>query len=312
VTDNPDELFPVQIQADWYAQPDHAGFYLAWKKGFYAERGLKAEVLPGSPNDNTRQKVALGDVTFGVARLEDVIMAIDRGLPLVAVGAYMQRIPLSLMVHADQPIYSVAEIGDRLVMTSAGSLFLPRLEKRYGISLNTIPHTRSIANFLTEPELVQQCYLTNEPYFVEKAGVDVRVLPLYEAGLDSVRVIYCRKAFVDEHPEVVMATVEASHRGWLHYIASDEYMLAHEAIAERNPELDFEFMEWTRGKMLEKQLVTGDPAAGSTLRSISRERVQKMADELTELGLVKRAYTAEEIAAWEIIDPIMAKPEPSL
>ncbi|MBC2607949.1 ABC transporter substrate-binding protein [Pelagicoccus albus] len=307
-----DEANAVQIQADWYAQPEHSGFYLAWKKRYYEAAGIVMEVKAGGPNDNTRQKVAQGTVTFGVARLEDVIMAIDRGLPLVAVGAYLQRIPLSLMVHADQDVYSVTDIGDRPVMASAGSLYLERLEARHGVSLNTIPHMRTIARFLSDKELVQQCYLTNEPYFVEREGVDVRVLPIYNEGLDSFRVLYTRTDLVKEDPDLIEKVVAISHRGWAEYIAEgDGYEIAHAAIKEMNPEQDLEFMKWAREQMLSHGIVTGPSGQVEDLRSVTRERVQEMADELLNLGLVSRKYLADEIMAWEVVDKVLEKPIPS-
>lgn len=305
-------LRKLQIQADWYAQPEHAGFYLAAAKGYYKESGFDMEVLAGGPNDNTRQKVAQGEVTFGVGRLEDVIMAFDRGLPLVAVGAYLQRIPLSLMVHSEQPVYSVEDIGERLVMATAGSLYLPRLEARYGIALNTIPHMRTIARFVSDEDLVQQCYLTNEPYFVEQAGVDVRVLPMFEAGIDSFRVLYTRREMVTDHPELVQQVVAQSHRGWAEYIAdNNEYEIAHHAIKERNPSQELVFMAWARQQILKHGIVTGPSMKVDDLRSVTRERVQEMADELLSLGLVGRPYMAEELVAWEVVDPVLEGPIPS-
>ncbi|MEM9159763.1 MAG: ABC transporter substrate-binding protein [Verrucomicrobiota bacterium] len=299
----------LEIKADWYAQPTHAGFYLASANGYYADAGLMVEVQSGSPNDNVRQLVAQGEIAFGVGRLEDIIMAIDRGLPLAVVGAYLQRIPLSLMVHADQEIYHVKDIGDRPVMATVGSLYLPRLEAKHGISFNTIPHMRTIARFISDKELVQQCYLTNEPYFVEKAGVVPRVLPLFDAAVDSFRVIYCRRSFAEANPEVVEKVVSLSHRGWAEYISEgDIFETAHRAIKERNPELDMEFMAWAREQMIAYGIVTGGDSDVAALRGIDRERVQEMCDELLDLELVKRRYDSEEIAVWSVIDRVLSKP----
>lgn len=301
----------VQIQADWYAQPEHAGFYLAEVKGYYQAEGIDLEVRAGGPNDNTRQKVAQGEVSFGVARMEDVIMAIDRGLPVIAVGAYLQRIPLSFMVHADQPVYSVTDIGDRPVMATSGSLYLQRLEARHGISLSTIPHMRTIARFLSDKELVQQCYLTNEPYFVKKAGVDVRVLPMFEAGVDSFRVLYASNSLVEERGGLVEKVVTLSHRGWADYISEGGgFELAHAAIKEMNPEQEMEFMAWAREQIIQRGIATGAVGEVPALRSITRERVQEMADELLDLGLVKRRYLANELVAWKVVDSVLSKPIP--
>ena len=39
-------LTQVKLQADWYPQPEHGGFYNAIVKGYYRQEGLDVQILP--------------------------------------------------------------------------------------------------------------------------------------------------------------------------------------------------------------------------------------------------------------------------
>src|ERR1700685_760828 len=41
-------LTKVTLQADWYPQPEHGGFYAALVKGYYKDEGLDLTIQPGS------------------------------------------------------------------------------------------------------------------------------------------------------------------------------------------------------------------------------------------------------------------------
>jgi len=42
-------LTRITLQADWYPQPEHGGFYTALVKGYYREEGLEVSIRPGGP-----------------------------------------------------------------------------------------------------------------------------------------------------------------------------------------------------------------------------------------------------------------------
>src|SRR5262245_11288878 len=75
-------LTKVRFQTDWYPQPEHGGYYQALAKGFYKEEGLEVEILPGGPNAQVKQQVAMGQADLGMTNGDDVIVAIARGLPI--------------------------------------------------------------------------------------------------------------------------------------------------------------------------------------------------------------------------------------
>src|SRR6267143_6068258 len=86
-------LAKVTLQADWYPQPEHGGFYTALVKGYYREEGLDLIIVPGGPFAVASKQVASGAAQFGMDSSDHVLEGVSEGEPLVAVAATMQRDP---------------------------------------------------------------------------------------------------------------------------------------------------------------------------------------------------------------------------
>ncbi len=87
----------VSLRLKWLAQAQFAGFYVAKAKGFYDQGGLDLTINPGGPNLNVETLVASGNDTFGLAGgTETVLLAREKGLPLVCIGVTVQNTPVHL------------------------------------------------------------------------------------------------------------------------------------------------------------------------------------------------------------------------
>jgi NitT/TauT family transport system substrate-binding protein len=92
-------LTRVTLQADWYPQPEHGGFYTALAKGYYRDEGLDLSIQPGGPYVVVPQQVAAGAAQFGMASSDQILESVGDGQSLVAVAATMQRDPQGIMVR---------------------------------------------------------------------------------------------------------------------------------------------------------------------------------------------------------------------
>ena len=52
----------------------------------------------------------MGKVSLAMGRSDDVLLAVQQGLPLVIVGAQMQHDPQALMLHDNDPAKSFADL----------------------------------------------------------------------------------------------------------------------------------------------------------------------------------------------------------
>lgn len=296
------ELRKVVLQSDWFPQAEHGGFYQALAKGFYRHAGLNVEIRPGGPGVGIKVPVATGDVDFGLNRSDDVIMVASQGLPLVMVAAVFQHDPQALMVHADSPVKTFKDLKGRSVTASVGMTWIPFIQKKYGIKFDLKPNPYSIAGFLAEKETIQQCLVTNEPFFAQQQGVHVRTLSLADAGYDVYHTIICRRELVRLAPDVVRVFVNASIRGWRDYLDGDPTP-AHEMILKRNANMTREQLEFSRAEILIRQLVTGDRDRGEDIGQLSLGRLADQRDVLLDLKVLDASLPISGIATRDFLPP---------
>lgn len=296
------ELRKVVLQSDWFPQAEHGGFYQALAKGFYRQAGLNVEIRPGGPGVGIKVPVATGDVDFGLNRSDDVIMVASQGLPLVMVAAVFQHDPQALMVHADSPVKTFKDLKGRAITASVGMSWIPFIQKKYGIKFDLKPNPYSIAGFLAEKETIQQCLVTNEPFFAQQQGVQVRTLSLADAGYDVYHTIICRRELVRLAPDVVRVFVNASIRGWRDYLDGDPTP-AHDMILKRNTNMTREQLEFSRAEILIRQLVTGDRDRGEDIGQLSLGRLADQRDVLLDLKVLDASLPISGIATRDFLPP---------
>jgi NitT/TauT family transport system substrate-binding protein len=286
----------VVLQSDWFPQAEHGGYYQALARGFYAEAGLDVTIWPGGPGAGIKLKVARGDADFGMLRSDDVILAVSRDMPLVMVAATMQHDPQALMVHADSPVRTFQDLDGRAVIGNVGMAWFPYLENKYGIRIERRQNTYGLGEFLANPATIQQCMVTNEPFFAAKQGRKVRTLPLSDSGYDCYQVLFTRRDVVRQSPEKIRAFVGASIRGWRDYLEEDPSP-AHDLILQRNPDMTRELLEFSRGELKRRSYVHGDAARGEDIGQLSVARLTEQVETLLQLKILERPVAVADAAS---------------
>lgn len=276
----------VVLQTDWFPQAEHGGFYQALAKGYYREAGLEVDIRPGGPGAGIKLKVAKGEADFGMLRSDDLLIAASRGMPLVMVMASMLHDPQALMVHEGSPVKTFRDLDGRVVIGNVGMAWFPFLEKKYGIKIDKRQNTYGLGEFLVDPEAIQQCLVTNEPFFAEEHGQKVRTLPLAETGYDCYHTIFCRRELIQSSPEVVSAFVSASIRGWKDYLDGNP-AAADEMILKRNPQMTQALLQFSRSEIILRGLVRGDRAKGEEIGQLSLARLMQQMDALVLMRIME-------------------------
>jgi NitT/TauT family transport system substrate-binding protein len=290
----------VRFQTDWFPQPEHGGYYQALAKGYYAEEGLDVEILPGGPNAQVKQQVAMGHADLGMTNGDDVIVAVARGVPIKIVAAEMQRDPQGILFHKEHPLRELKDLQGRTLMAGSVSTWLDVVRKKLGVEFNQMPLVGDLARFMNDKTLVQQCFVTNEPFFARQRGADVDALLIANDTYEPYRVMFAGQLFLAERPGVVERFVRASVRGWVDYLTGDPTP-GNELIVKLRGDLSPEFMAYSIKAMNDYQLVLGDPARGEFAGQLTAERLQKQIALLQELGLLDKPVTVEDVATFEFI-----------
>jgi NitT/TauT family transport system substrate-binding protein len=100
---------------------DVAPVYLGQEQGFFADRGIDLELVPGSGGAAAVPGVVAGDFQFAFGNVTSVLLAASQGLPVrvVAEGNSSTGDPATdfsaVVVAADSPIRSAADLAGRTV-----------------------------------------------------------------------------------------------------------------------------------------------------------------------------------------------------
>jgi len=292
----------VVLQTDWYAQPEHGGFYQAVAKGYYADEGLDVEIRPGANVNAIPQLVAMDRVQFSVGAIETMFIYRSRGIPLVSLFPYFQHDPQCVMFHAESGIKTLQDLDGREVMFNPGLVYVDFLQQALGLDIHMIPMDWSLARFMQDEQFVQQCFLTNEPIMVNRQGGEAQVIPLSESGFDPYRHVYTSEQFIAEHPDLVRGFIRASLRGWKEFMTGDPTP-AFALITASNPQQERDLMEEILEQMRAYNLTEGNAANGEALGQYNKARLRRVLVQLEEIGLLDGPVALEESVAFDLLPP---------
>ncbi|MBE3556800.1 MAG: ABC transporter substrate-binding protein [Firmicutes bacterium] len=291
-------LSPTKVTQvmNWFAEPEEGGQYEALIKGYYKEAGLDMTVQQGGPQVSVTQIVAGGRAEFGMAEADQVLQAIDNGIPIVALFAVFQTNPQILMFHSDHPVQQWTDLNGRPVAVAPGVVYWTYLQKKYGLNVKEQAYNGTLANFLSDPAAVTQGYVTSEPYYAKQQNVKVGYKLIADSGYNPyANVLFTTKKYLAEHPQQVKAFVEASIKGWNSYLEQPDDTNAY--MKTQNKDLDMNAMKY--GWQAEKPLIMGGDASSGGVGTMTEARWQELYNQLKDLGLLKtsfdfhQAYTTE-------------------
>ena len=145
----------LTVMLDWFINPDHAPLYVALERGYFAEQGLEVSfVQPSDPNDPPKL-VAAGRADIAVSYQPQLHLQVAAGLPLKRIATLVATPLNSLVVLADGPIKTIADLKGKKVGFSVGGFedaLLGAMLEKHGLTLNDIDLIN--VNFSLSPSLI--------------------------------------------------------------------------------------------------------------------------------------------------------------
>ncbi len=290
----------IVLQANWYAEPEYGGFYEALAKGYFKAENLDVHIAQGGPGAFPVQKVVAGQVQFGLARSDDLIMAAKQGLPILIVAAQLEHDPQVVIVHAESPVTGFKDLDGKSIMVEPGSTWISYLEQKYSIRINTIPENYGYAQFLADKDFIQQGFLTAEPFVFGQLKVATRSLLVADSGYDPYRAVFCSRSFASAHPDAVRAFIRASIRGWNDYLWLDPSP-GNKLITLDHADSTPAVVAFGWDQLRKAHIVDGDAAKGERVALIARPRLAAQISIMRQLGLLSGDMTVDQIASFDFL-----------
>ncbi len=289
-------LTRLRLQLDWYPQPEHGGFFEAQRRGFYKAAGLEVTLVPLPEYASVAQLVSTGKAEIGLGSSDQILEWDSNGLPLIAIAATMQHDPQAVMVHAASAIHSLKDLDGHTIAAQTGATWLKYVIRRYNLgNVRQIPATLSIANFLADPQYVQQVFVTSEPFFAKEAGAAVRTILISSSGYDPYRVQFTTRQFAAEHPQLLRKFVRASIRGWQSYLRDPGPTDA--LLLKLNPALNPKQEAFTAKELADGGFINGGDASDAEVGQMTASRWTSEYRQLESVGVLtapinpSKAYT---------------------
>jgi NitT/TauT family transport system substrate-binding protein len=302
-------LEKVVFSTDWLAQAEHGGFYQAVAQGIYRKYGLDVEIRQGGPQVNGLQLLAAGRLDVAMADALQVLSAVERKVPLVAIAATFQKNPTVIIAHPG--VAKLADLKGKPIAIGAASntTFWPWLRERFGFTdAQKRPYAFSVQPFLADPGLSQQGFATSEPFSIEKAGVKPVVFLLADVGYPpySQALVVTRKT-LSARSDALTRFVRASAEGWKSYLADPAPGNA--LIKRANPQMSDELLAYGVAKMREYGIVDGGDAKTLGLLTMTAARWKATESFLRKAGLARSGVDYGRAYTLGIVDRVHVLPE---
>jgi NitT/TauT family transport system substrate-binding protein len=308
----PGAATPIRFATDWRAEAEHGGFYEALATGEYAKRGLNVTIVPGGPGVNVPQLVAAGAVELGDGSNSFIVMNLAaQGVPVRAVAAFMQKDPQVLIAHPNVGIRSIADMKGHPILLSDASVsaFWVWLKAKYGFTDDQVrKYSFNNAPFLADSRLVQEGYLTSEPYTIEKQSHQKpAVFLLADEGYPGyAAMVLASDRMIASNPAAVRAFVEASAAGWKAYLHGDPSP-ADKLILKDNPEMTEDVLAQARDKMRLYGIVDSGDAARAGPGAMSDERWGAFFKIASDQGVYPKTVDFRRAYTLQFLQPAGAK-----
>jgi len=295
-------LDKVSFGTNWVAEAEHGGFFQAVADGTYAKYGLDVTIVPGGPNDNNRMLLIAGKLDFFMAA--NTLMSLDavaNNVPVVTVAAIFQKDPQVLLTHPESKITKLEDLKPLTLFVSKEGIssYFQWLKSEYGFSEEKVrPYTFNPQPFLANKQSAMQGYVTSEPYAIEKsAGFKPGIILLADYGFNSYStLIETRRDLIDKRPDLVQRFVDASVKGWYHYLYGDN-SAANAMIRKLNPEMTDELIAYSIARMREYGIVDSGDSLRDGIGAMTDARMASFFDKMVRARVVRpdidyrKAYT---------------------
>jgi NitT/TauT family transport system substrate-binding protein len=298
---------------NWFAVGDHAAYWVALEKGYYAQRGLDVTLENSKGSGDSIAKVDTGRADAGLADAVPVLAANARGAKVKMVGMVFDKTPLNFFSRKDNPVRKPKDLEGKTIGAPPGDgqrQAWPAFATLHGIDqakvtwVNIEPTAKPAALAEKRVDVVAD-YSTGMPFM---AAEQVVMMPWAETGFDMYSMsIMASEKTMKERPKALRAFLEASYLGWRDVMADPKAALA--IFKKRVPEIDLSIIE--PNMMLGLDLMRTQRYADKGIGWIDESKMCASVDIInTHMGLARKVdckdvFTTEFLA--KVAMPVPAK-----
>ena len=239
-------LTKVSIALDWFPWSNHSGLFIAQERGYFADEGLDVSIFtPGDPS-TVLQTVASGRDDFGISYQPELLIAREKGIPVVSVMALVQHPLNSVMSLKESGIVEPKDLAGKKVgapgLPSDESLLDTMLQNQ-GLTLDDVEMVN--VGFDLVPALISKqvdavvgAYWVHESISATNQGFELNIMRMEQNGVPDFYelVIVANEEKIAQDPDLVQSFVRGVTRGYQDAIADPQDAV--QLLKRVKPEVD--------------------------------------------------------------------------
>jgi putative hydroxymethylpyrimidine transport system substrate-binding protein len=215
---------PVRVMLDWFPNADHVGLYRALAEGDFKAAALDVHVQVPSNPATPLQLLAAGKVDLAISYQPELLLARDKGLPLVSIAALVQRPLTSIISLGKKHITSPAQLRGKTV-GDAGlpyqHAYLETILSHAGVPAGSVKEVNVGANLVGamlsgRVDATLGAYWNYEALQLRQLGRRVNVIHVENVGVPNYDelVLVARESTLASKTNVLRRFVQALGRGY--------------------------------------------------------------------------------------------------
>jgi len=302
----------VSYQTNWRAQAEHGGFYQAVAAGIYKKYGIDCDVRMGGPQVNNSQLLLGGRVDMIMSSGLEALNYAKEDIPFFCIGSIFQKDPQVLIAHAGMGNDSFEKLKGKTILVGAGGrvTYWPFLKAKYGYSDEQMkPYTFNLAPFMADKNVVQQGFISSEPYAMRQAGADPVVMLIASAGYDNYNTtIATSKKLATEKKDLVQRFVNASLEGWAEYMKGGAAAEPANALIKKdNPDMSDDKIAYAIKVMNEAGIVRSGDALTMGIGAMTDERWARFYAAMSAVDVVPKGVDPKKGYSLEFVNKGVGK-----
>jgi putative hydroxymethylpyrimidine transport system substrate-binding protein len=214
----------LTLMLDWYPNADHVGLYKALADGDFSKAGLDVHVQVPTDPATPLQLLAAGKVDLAISYEPELLLARDKGQPLVAIAALVQRPLTSIVSLGSKHITRPSQLRGKTV-GDAGipyqHAYLQTILQQAGVPRNSVKEVNVGSNLV--PAMVSGrvdatlgAYWNYEAIQLQQMGKHPNVIHVESAGVPAYDelVLVARENEVANRTNILRRFVQALGRGY--------------------------------------------------------------------------------------------------
>jgi putative hydroxymethylpyrimidine transport system substrate-binding protein len=213
----------LTVMLDYFPNADHAPLYAAQAQGYFRQAGLAVKLQTPSDPATPLKLLAAGKVDLAISYEPELLLARDKGLRLVSVGALVQKPLTSIMSLGGAHITKPADLAGKRVGTAGipyQSAYLKTILQKAGVDRAHVKETN--VGFNLVPAMLSKkvdatlgAFWNYEGVQLEREHKDPNIIRMEQAGVPTYNelIIVARDNDLRSGGERVRRFLQALSRG---------------------------------------------------------------------------------------------------